>query len=79
MSPQRVFGGEHALTDGTGGQLAVQLHVVVQALPPAEHLATDGTGRRPAVARRRRRSLCERPRAVAEWAGTSAQLGPTSG
>ena len=40
---ERMLGGEHALADGALGLLAVQLHVVVEALSPAEHLPTDVT------------------------------------
>ena len=51
VSSQGVFGGEHAVTDGARGQLAVQLHVVVEALSPSEHLAADAA--RQAAHRRR--------------------------
>ena len=57
MAAQRVLGGEHTGADWAGCLLPVQLHVVRQALPPAERLAAVGAGE--AAPGARRRPVCE--------------------
>ena len=53
VSAQRVFRGEDTVTDGADCQLAVQLHMVVEALAPAEHLPADAAPQAAKVGRRR--------------------------